>query len=198
MSLTTMSAWYMDTWVNSPLPVTSPMAHTRSVPSTRRWSSTGKAPAASSTPIDDTFSWARSARRPVATSSRSDTTGGPSPTATVKRRPSWWIEADVHSGAHGDPLRGEDLRQEIARFGFFRTDQARSGFEHGHLGTEATEHLGQLDTDGPTAEHGQRVRNLLGLDGLAIGPVGRVGQSGHRRDEGPGPYPDDHRTRRPR
>ena len=44
-----MSAWYIETWVKAPTPVTSPTAHTPSV--TRRWSSTASAWAASSMPM---------------------------------------------------------------------------------------------------------------------------------------------------
>ena len=67
MSRTTMSAWYMDMWVNAPLPVTSPIAHTPSA--ARIQPSVAIALADGSRPTAATPSPARSVRRPVATSS---------------------------------------------------------------------------------------------------------------------------------
>src|SRR5205823_4904747 len=76
MSRTTMSAWYIATWVNAPLPVTSPTPHSRSP--ARNHSSTSRNRASSGSPTLDRPSSPRSARRPVATSSRCATRRCPS------------------------------------------------------------------------------------------------------------------------
>src|SRR6266702_4209142 len=87
ISATAMPAWYMATWVNAPLPVTSPIAHTPSAARIR--SSTAVALAVSSSPAAATPSPARSVRRPVATSSRCAVSVSPPASFTVKSRPSW-------------------------------------------------------------------------------------------------------------
>ena len=81
-----MSAWYMDMWVNAPLPVTSPSAHTPSA--ARIHPSVGITRAVSSSPTAATPSAASPIRRPVAISSRSAFCVVPA-TCTVKRVPSW-------------------------------------------------------------------------------------------------------------
>ncbi len=108
-----MSAWYIDTWVKDPLPVTSPTAHMPSTPGTRRWSSTGRARTESSSPTEATLSRVRSARRPVATSKRSATTGGPPVTERANRSAVVVDRLDGDTGPDIDTLVAEDLRQQL-------------------------------------------------------------------------------------
>ena len=82
MSATTIPAWYVDMWVNAPLPVMSPIAHTPGA--ARRWPSTGMAFRFSSMPTAPTPTAARSVRRPVATSSASPVRSPPPSRVTVK------------------------------------------------------------------------------------------------------------------
>src|SRR5207237_467139 len=95
-----------------PPPVTSPMAQTRSVPRTRRWSSTSSHLAFSSRPRLLTPMAARSALRPVATSRRSPLTFVPSSKLTLIPSPSRATPsafAPVPTPAHDHERRGHLL-----------------------------------------------------------------------------------------
>ena len=123
MSATTMLAWYMDMWVNSPCPVTSPMAHTPGA--ARRWSSTGMVRPDSSTPSTPTPSPARSVRRPVATSTASAVTCAPaSPDrVTVNRPPSCRTAAAVAPVRTSMPSRAKTSPEQLARLRLLGRDQ---------------------------------------------------------------------------
>ncbi len=90
---TAMSAWYMAIWVNAPLPVASPTAHTPGAPGTRIRSSTGSARASSGTPSTLTPSRSSSTRRPAATSSRCAPSRSPRRPVTVNQSPDQETEA---------------------------------------------------------------------------------------------------------
>ncbi len=112
MSLTTMSAWYMERWVKAPWPAASPTAHTPVVPSTRRWSSTGSARAEASRPMEPTLSWTRSGRRVGGHQQPVGHDRLPGPEGHGEAVPVMVHRLDGHPGADVDPLGPEHLGQQ--------------------------------------------------------------------------------------
>ena len=148
-----MSAWYIDTWVKAPTPVTSPTAHTPSV--TRQMAVDGQALGR----VVDTD--ARDVERgEVGPSSRGDEEplagDGPGPVELEherRRRPG--ARRDAGRGVDRHPVAAERLGHEHARLGLLDGQQPVGILDDRHVGAEPGEHLPELDTDGPAPEHDQ-------------------------------------------
>src|SRR5467141_2075401 len=57
-----------------------------------------------------------------------------------------------------------------AGFGLLRTEEARPGFDDGHLRPEPRERLPELDAHGAAAEDGERAGELTRQHRLTVGP----------------------------
>ena len=163
----------------------SPTAHMPVGPPTRMWSSTGRDRADASSPTEATFKPGQV--RPAAGGHQQPLGhhGSPPPSPTANRSAVVVDRLDGGPGATSMPSAANTPASSSPGLGLLGPTSSGRRLEDGDLGAEAAEHLGQLDADGPAAEHGQRGRHLLGLDGLPVGPVGGVGQPGHRWDPGP-------------
>ena len=131
-----------------------------------------------SRPSSSRWAW-----RPVTTSSRSAVNSAPPPPCTVNagavvarpvRRvtPVWILTPSARSAAAAT--------SDASGSSMASTRSER--LDHGHPDAEPGEDLGQLQPDRAAAEHEQRLRQLLDLDRLVVGPVRRVGQPVDRRD----------------
>ena len=195
MSAMTIPAWYMDMWVNAPLPVMSPSAHTPGA--ARRWSSTGMARRLSSMPTAPTPTAARSVRRPVATSSASPVSSPPPSRVTVKpdrecRTPvARWPVRTV------DALPAEHPGQQVPGLGLLQRQQPVRALDDGDPAAEPREDLAEFDADRAAAEHHQRAGYPLGLDRLVVGPERRARQARDRRHGRRGAGVDDDPAPRP-
>src|SRR5260370_30324440 len=70
----------------------------------------------------------------------------------------------------GHAVSQEMRTERDAGFGLLRTEEARSGFDDGHLRSEPRERLPELDADGAAAEDGERAGELTRQRRLAVGP----------------------------
>ncbi|HSH58969.1 MAG TPA: hypothetical protein VK988_04875 [Acidimicrobiales bacterium] len=83
-----------------------------------------------------------------------------------------------------DALAGQDLSHDLARLGLLEGQQPVERLHDGGAHTEAGDGLAQLRADGAASEDHHRRRQLLGLHGLAIGPIRDVRQPWDGRDGG--------------
>src|SRR3984957_7408913 len=177
MLAATTSPSYSPTWVSGQMPVTSPIAQSRSPAG--RWSSTAipffgstVTPTVSS-PIPSTRG-----RRPVATSSRSP--GSSVPLSSCR----------THSSP---PRRAERVPQRRGLAG----NEPRGALDQRPLAAETPDDLRDLDPGGPAAEHQQAPRHGLHARRLAGAPDPlKVAQSRDRRRGRLGNRPPPHRLRR--
>ena len=118
----TMPAWYMDMWVNAPLPVMSPSAHTPGA--ARMWSSTGMARRLSSMPTAPAPTAARSARRPVATSSASPVSSSAAVQGDREAAAGGVSDRGGRAaGPHRDALPAEHPGQQVPGLGLLQRQQ---------------------------------------------------------------------------
>ena len=100
MSASATAAWYIDMWVKAPLPVMSPIAHSRSP--ARICASVSTERAFGSSPTASSPTSAMLGRRPAATSSRSEPSSTAVPPASVREtvnRPSAWRTEPIFAPA---------------------------------------------------------------------------------------------------
>src|SRR5712664_4907833 len=81
-----------------------------------------------------------------------------------------------------------------AGFGLLRTEEARPGFDDGHLRPEPRERLPELDADGAAAEDGERAGELTRQHRLAVGPEFYRVEPRNGRNQGGAPVGDHDRT----
>ena len=82
-----------------------------------------------------------------------------------------------------DAVRGQRLADGLAERARLTGEHVLAGFDECDRRAQACERLGQLDADGPAAEHEQPLRDVGEGRGLAARPHAvELAQAGHRRD----------------
>ena len=151
MSAITMPAWYMDMWVNAPVPTMSPIAQTPGAARIR--SSTGIGPGLL---VDAHRARADPGQVDPPSRSHQQPLGAQHITTVQRHGERRAVVADLarrDAGAHADALAGEDLRKQVTGLGFLERHQPAERLDHGDPRAEPGEDLGELDPDRAAAEH---------------------------------------------
>ena len=172
------------------MPVTSPIAHSRSP--ARMCASTWMPWGSASMPTASRPMPSTRGRRPVATSRRSPR----SSRAVVELEDI--VVAVASRGGHAsaedelDAVAAQDLVERIAKRRRLTRKQVARAFHEHDLPAEAPDGLGHLDADGPAAEHEQPARDGLHTGRLAVGPDPvELAEPRDRRDDRVGAAGDD-------
>ena len=176
MSAAAIRAWYLPTWVNMAMPVTSPIAQTPGAARIRSSTSTPRFEI--STPSCSKPSPSVCARRPVAISSRSARTEAP-PSRATRPGSTWSILAPRCSATPSFSSTSASIRPaSSSTLGSSRSATSTIG----DPGAEAAEELGELTSHRPRADDRDALGHLLGPRRVPVRPVLDAVQAGDRRD----------------
>ena len=182
MFAATTRPWYLPTWVSCQMPVTSPIAHSRSP--ARRCASTGT-PWGSGLDADRLQADPLDARAPA---------GGDEQPVAAQLAAVVELEHVVvavaprggrlHAECELDPVAAQHLAERLAERRGLAREHVRGALDERDLAAEAAHGLRQLDADRAAAEHEQPPRDGLHAGRLAVRPDAvELAQARDRRHE---------------
>ena len=101
-------------------------------------------------------------------------------------------EADaLRITANGDSLRLQDAANRIRHVRVFSGDETRRLFDHGDVGAQSPEYLGELETDVAAADNRQMTRQSIEFEQGRVCQRADLIDTREIWDRGPGPYVDE-------